>query len=96
MEWAPLLILIVLPHVSTIPLEDFYPFGESAGDEYFTWQDFKPYITIAHLGDTPYERVIVSINIVPPQCYMLHSVNNASLIIACMIILLGLSLPQNT
>ena len=34
MERITLLLLMVVPHTSTIPLEDFYPFGEAVGDGY--------------------------------------------------------------
>ena len=64
MEWIPLLILIVLPHVSTIPLEEFYPFGESAGDEYLTGihqREGRAYLEILEFGNGTSDIVVVSL-----------------------------------
>ena len=63
MEWIPLLILTVFPHVSTIPLEEFYPFGEIAGDEYLTGihqREGRAYLEILEFGNGTGNIVAVS------------------------------------
>ena len=63
MERITLLLLIVVPHTSTIPLEDFYPFGEAVGDGYLTGMNQKEgvyYIELVFFGHTN-QKVGVSI-----------------------------------
>ena len=63
MERITLLLLMVVPHTSTIPLEDFYPFGEAVGDGYLTGINQREgvyYIESVFFGHTN-QRVGVSI-----------------------------------
>ena len=62
MERITLLLLMVVPHTSTIPLEDFYPFGEAVGDGYLTGMNQREgvyYIESVFFGHTS-QRVGVS------------------------------------
>ena len=62
MERITLLLLMVVSHTSTIPLEDFYPFGEAVGDGYLTGMNQKEgvyYIELVFFGHTN-QRVGVS------------------------------------
>ena len=55
MERITLLLLMVVPHTSTIPLEDFYPFGEAVGDGYLTGMNQREgvyYIESVFFGHT--------------------------------------------